>query len=116
MDVDLSESETGSEEDVTGKPVAFETATGKPCASSKSDCQGGPKAEKTEWSHNLHVSPATFHHTEAVFSIVRRIYGQEHDDPVEDLGVNVAIWCIFLNATLRAAVLLGQDYEAMYDT
>ena len=46
-DVDLSsESETGSEEDVTGKPVAYKTSTVKPRASSKLDCQGGPKAEK----------------------------------------------------------------------
>ena len=60
-DVDLSESETGSDEDVTWKPVAKKTATGKPYASSKSDCQGGPKAQKTEWSHNPHVSPATIH-------------------------------------------------------
>ena len=61
-DVDLSESETGSEEDVTGRPVAYKTATEKPCASSKSDCLGGPKAERVEWSHDLHVSPATIHH------------------------------------------------------
>ena len=43
-DVDLSESETGSEENVTGKPVACKTATWKPHASSKSDCQGSPKS------------------------------------------------------------------------
>ena len=60
----------------------------------KSDCQGCPKTEKIEWSHNLHVSPATLHHTEAVFSIVMRIYGREHDDPVDDLDVNIAIWGI----------------------
>ena len=53
------------------KPVAYKTATEKPYASSESDCQGGPKAEKTEWSQKLHVSPATVHHMEAVFSIVR---------------------------------------------
>ena len=41
--MDLSESENGSEEDVTGKPVADKTATGKRDASSKSDCQGGQK-------------------------------------------------------------------------
>ena len=58
------------------------------------------------------MSPATVHHTEAVFSIVRRIYGREHDDTVDDLDLNMAIWCIFLNATLRAAVHLGQDHEA----
>ena len=111
-DVDVSESETGSEEEVTERPVACKTVKEKPHASSKSDCQGGPKAERIEWSHNLHTSPATIHHTEAVFSIVGRIYGREHDAPVDDLDVNMAIWGIFLNATLRAAVHLGQDYEA----
>ena len=49
--------------------------------------------------------------TEAVFSIVREISGREHDDPTNDLDVNMAIWGIFLNATLQAAVHLGQDYE-----
>ena len=59
------------------------------------------------------MSPATFHHTEAVFSIVRWVYGRDHDDPMDDLDVNMAIWGIFLNATLRAAAVhLGQDYEA----
>ena len=58
------------------------------------------------------MSPDTIHHTEAVFSIVRRIYGREHDDPMDDLDVTMDIWGIFLNATLRAAVHLGQDNEA----
>ena len=34
-DVDLSESETESEEDVTGKPVAFQTAAWKPFGKNK---------------------------------------------------------------------------------
>ena len=52
-DVDLSYSETWCfHEEVTERRVAYETATGKPYASCKSDCQGGPKAERTEWSHN----------------------------------------------------------------
>ena len=63
---------------------------GKPCASSKSDCLGSPKAEKTEWSHSLRVSPATVHHMEAVFLIVRETHGREHDDFVNDLDVNMA--------------------------
>ena len=71
-DVYLSESETASEEDVTGKPVACEQLREKPCAPSQQACQGRPKAEKTEWSHNLRVSPATLHHLGTVFSIVRR--------------------------------------------
>ena len=93
--MDLSESETGSEEDVMGKPVAYETATGKPNVSSKSDHPVSPKAEKMKWSHSLHVSPATIHHTEAVFSIVREIYGREHDDPMDDLDVHMAILGLF---------------------
>ena len=30
---------------------------------------------------------------------------------MDDVDVNMAIWFVFLNATLRAAVDLGQDYE-----
>ena len=30
---------------------------------------------------------------------------------MNDLDVNMAFWCMFLNATLRAAVHLGEDYE-----
>ena len=97
---------------MTGRPVAYKTAKGKHHASSKSDCQGGPKAERIEGSHNRHPSPATVHRTEAVFSIVRNIYRREHDDPVDDLDVNMDIWGIFLNTTLRAAVHLGKDHEA----
>ena len=52
------------------------------------------------------------HKREAVFSIVRKIYGRERDDPMDDLDVNMAIWGIFLNATLRAAVHLEPDHEA----
>ena len=78
------------------------TASEKPCASSKSDCQGNPKAEKTESSHNLRVSPATVHHMEAVFLIVREIYGREHDDFTDGSDVIMATWSIVLSATLRA--------------
>ena len=116
-DVDFSESETGSlheEEEVTGRPVAWKTAKGKPNASSKSHQPGSPKAERIEWSHNLHMSPATVHHIEAVFSIVRNIYGREHDDLMDDLDVNMATWGIFLNTTLQAAVHIGHDYEANF--
>ena len=45
-DVDLSESETGSEGDVTGRPVAYKTALVKPYTFSESDCQGGPESER----------------------------------------------------------------------
>ena len=95
-----------------GETHCFKKATGKPNASSKSDQLGNPKAARKEWSHNLHVSPATIHHSEAVFSNDRKIYGREHDDPKDDLDVKKAVWSVFLNTTLQAAVHLGQDYEA----
>ena len=56
--------------------------------------------------------PATVHHTVVVFSIVRKIYEREPDDPMDDKDVNMAIWGKILNTTLQAAVHLGQDYEA----
>ena len=43
---------------------------------------------------------------------MREISGRGRDDPMDYLDVNMAIWRIFLNATLQAAVHLGQDYEA----
>ena len=46
--------------------------------------------------HCLHISPNTSHYMEAVFS----------------LDVNLAIWGMFMNTTLRAAVHLGKDYDA----
>ena len=65
--MDLSESETWSQEaEVTESPVPCKTATGKRVASSKSDHSENPKAERIEWLHNLHMSPATVHHMEAV--------------------------------------------------
>ena len=109
--MDLSEFATGSEEDVTVKPVAFYTDTERPYASCESACQGGPKAEKVQVTQSKRVS-SKIHLAEAVFSIVRWIYGREHDDPWDVLYVNLAICGIFLNATLRATVHLGQDCEA----
>ena len=66
---------------------------------------------KAKNGYNLHVSPATNHHMEAVFSMVREIYGREHDDTMDDLDVIWLFWSTVLTATLRAAVHLGQDYE-----
>ena len=58
------------------------------------------------------MSPATVHHMEAVFSIVRKTYERGPDDPMDDLDVYMAIWGVFLKTILHAAVHLGQDYEA----
>ena len=46
----------------------------------------------------------------------RLLHGQENlwkqpGDPAEDLNMNLAIWWMFMNTTLRASVYLGQDYD-----
>ena len=44
--------------------------------------------------------------TEAVYD------GRPSDDRMEDLNVNVAKWGIFMNATLEAAIHIGNDHDA----
>ena len=43
-----------------------------------------------------------------VYSIVRKTYDR---GPTDDLNVNAAIWGMFMNTILQAAVHLGQDYD-----
>ena len=43
--------------------------------------------------------------------MVRKIFGKPPGDPMEDLKVNMAIWGMFMNTTLQAAVHLGEDYD-----
>ena len=86
----------------------------KPLAHGASSSVDQERQQNTEttWDHYLHISPDTSHFSEAVFSIVRKIFGRKPGDPMEDLNVNLAIWRMFVNTTLRAAVLLGKDYDA----
>ena len=44
-----------------------------------------------------------------VHSIVRKTYDRGPTDEMEDL--NAAIWGMFMNTTLQAAVHLDQDYD-----
>ena len=48
---------------------------------------------------------------EIVYSIVRKTYDPGPTDEMDDLNVNAAIWEMFTNTTLQAAVHLGQDFE-----
>ena len=79
-------------------------------ASSSVDKESHKKTEAT-WDHYLQISPDTSHYMDAVFSMVRKIYGRHPGDPAKDLNVNLAIWGMFMNTTLRAAVHLGKDYD-----
>ena len=105
---EFSETESWSnhEKEVTEKPVASRNS--RPSENSK--------AGNRKWPHNFHMSPAVVPHTGKVYSIVRKIYGQSPMDDLNDLDVNTAVWCIFVNVTLQAAVRLGRDYiERIYD-
>ena len=46
--------------------------------------------------HFLAISPHTIPVMEAVYDMVRKIYGRPSGDFVEDLDVNVAIWKVFI--------------------
>ena len=41
--------------------------------------------------HSFAISPQANSVTDAVYDMVRKIYGRPPDDPMEDLDVNVAI-------------------------
>ena len=56
------------------------------------------------------MSPASVPHMEKVYSIVRKVYGQSPTDELNDFDVNNAVWCIFMNVTLQAAVHLGRGF------
>ena len=79
-------------------------------ASSSVDQESQKNTEAT-WDHYLHISPNTSDYMEAVYDTVRKINGIPLDDPMEDLDVNVAIWGVFMNATLKTAVHLGNDHD-----
>ena len=93
--VDLSESETWSfqEEAVTERPINLMYPVNQ-------TTREVPKLKKRMVTQSTRVSS----HSSP--------YGSSLLDRQEDLRVNMAIWGIFLNTTLRAAVHLGQDYEA----
>ena len=109
---EFSESWHNYEDEVTVKPFAHKTATGKPVEQFRK--LRNPKAESRKWLHNLHMSPAVVPRVDTVFSIVRKIYDREPTDNMDDLDVNAAIWGLFLNTFLRAAVHLGQDYAEIF--
>ena len=79
-------------------------------ASRNSENSGNPKAGNRKWPRHFHMSSAVVLHMEKVFSIVRQIYGRSPTDDFHHLDVNTAIWSIFLNTTLQAAIHLGRDY------
>ena len=90
---------------VTGKPVSLHTEP-VPQLIRKVN-----KIQKKTWKQYLHRSPDTSHCLEAIFSMVREFCGRQPGDPMKDLDVSLAVWGMFMNTTLRAAVHLGKDCD-----
>ena len=94
-------------------PKTIKLGGNKPLApgASSSVHQESQKNTEATWDHYLHLLRDTSHYMEAVFPMVRKIHGKQPDDPMEGLNVNLAIWGMFMNTTLRAAFHLGKDYD-----
>ena len=89
-----------------GKSLAGETAE-----SISQTFQKSQSNKEATLKHFLAISPHTLPYVNAVYDMVRKVYERPAGDPVDDLDVNVAIWGIFMNATLRAATHLGNDHD-----
>ena len=79
----------------TEEPVAQNNkAWVKPLAQGASSSVDQESQNNTEatWDHYLHISPDTSHYMEAVFSVVRKIYGKQPGDPLEDLNMDLVMW------------------------
>ena len=110
-------SEESDDEPWYYKPAAqIEKACGRPLAGetteSSSAFQKSQKNKDATMDHFFVISPQRRPCMDAVFDIVKKIYGRESNNPMKDLDVNVAIWGVFMNATLGAAVRLGDDHDA----
>ena len=89
-----------------GKPRAGETAESISPAFQKSQ-----NNKEATLEHFFATSPHNIPHLNDVYDMVRKAYERPAGDPMKDLNVNVAIWGIFMNATLRAAIHLGNDHD-----
>ena len=63
--------------------------------------------------HFFSISPQTISCTEAVYDMVRKIYERPSDDLMENLDVNMAIWGVFVNTTLKATFHLGSYHDVI---
>ena len=115
---EFSESESWSvdQDEVTGKPVAYKKSAWKLAASRISEKSWNPEAERRKWPHDFYISSEVVSCMDIVCSIVRKTYDRGPTGEMEDLNVNAAIWRMFLNTILQAAVHLGQDYDQNYDS
>ena len=98
--------------------------SGEPDFSGESSCAGKLEASSSEslltgtlWAHkNQKKTQEAAKHMDKVFSLVRKMYGYSPNDEMEGINVNGATWSIFMSATLRAALTLGNNYTEILTT
>ena len=88
-----------------------EAFAGKTAESISSAFQKSQSNKEATPEHSLAISPRTIPYTDAVYDMIRKIYGRPSGDPLKDLDLNVAIWRVLMNATLKAAIHLGNDHD-----
>ena len=89
-----------------GKPLAGGTAEPISSEFQKSQSNDGATLE-----HFFVISPHNILYMSDVHDMVRNVYRRPAGDPMEVLDVNVAICGVFMNATLKAAIHLGNDHD-----
>ena len=85
-DSEASDNPEAENWDYKGEPVARNSeAWEQPLAhgASSSVDKESQKVTKATWKHYLQISPHTSHFLEAVFSMIRKIYGRQFGDPMK---------------------------------
>ena len=80
--------------------------------SSISENSENPKADRRNWPHNFYIFSS---HGQKVYSIVTKTHEGGPTNEMDDLSVNAAVWEMFMNTTLQAAVHLGHALIRIYD-
>ena len=82
----------------------FPGTLGTPRDSRPLEAEGNDK----DWPHHVRTSPNYVQHMEkGLLDRETKHTVESPTDDLNDLGVNTAIWGIFMSVTLRAAVVLG---------
>ena len=101
---------------VTGKPLPRTVMLGSNPLHTEPVLQLMRKVKRIQKRHGniiskyRHTHPIILHGSCLIHG--QEDYGRQLGDPMNDLDVNLAIWRMFMNTTLRAAVHLGKDYDA----
>ena len=61
--------------------------------------------------HNMKITPNCVDYLEKLYPSVRRKRGQQPNDDMLQVDVNMMIWGLSMSATTKAAVHLGQYYQ-----